>query len=125
MEPIKYKTVGEYFSTLQEDTRPMMEEMRKTIKQAAPKAVEVISYNMPAIKQHSVLVYYAANKEHIGFYPTARPIEVFKKELAGYKTSKGAIQFPLCKPIPKALVKNIVKFRMEQDAEKAKNKKAR
>ena len=123
MDAIKYKTVDEYFTTLPEDVRGMMEEMRKTVKQAAPEAAEVISYNMPAIKQNGVLVYYAANKEHIGFYPTAKPIVVFKNELAAYKTSKGAIQFPIGKPIPKTLVKSIVKYRMKEDAEKVNVKK--
>ena len=77
---------------------------------------------MPAFKFHGVLVYYAAHKQHIGFYPTASPMRVFKKELADYKTSKGAIQFPIEKPIPTALVKKIVKFRMNENLEKERMK---
>jgi uncharacterized protein YdhG (YjbR/CyaY superfamily) len=69
------------------------------------------------------MAYYAANKEHIGFYPTSKPIVAFKEELAAYKTSKGAIQFPLSKPIPKALVKSIVKYRVNEDMERANVKK--
>lgn len=124
MESKKFTTVEEYLASFPEETRAILEELRQTIKQAAPKAVEVISYNMPAFKQNRVLVYYAAAKQHIGFYPTASPIQVFKDELAKYKTSKGAIQFPLDKPIPKALVKKIVKYRVEEDMEKAKKKAA-
>jgi uncharacterized protein YdhG (YjbR/CyaY superfamily) len=71
---IKFRTVDEYFSSLPEHTHLILTKIRTIIKQAAPGAKEVISYNMPAFKQNSVLVYYAANKEHIGFYPTSRPI---------------------------------------------------
>ena len=119
----KFKTVEEYFSTLSPDVRDILEDLRKTIKQAAPKAEEVISYNMPAIKQGKVIVYYAAHKEHIGFYPTSSPMMVFKDQLAEYKTSKGAIQFPIDKPIPKKLVKDIVRYRLTQVQEKEINKK--
>ena len=119
----KFKTVEEYFSTQSPDVRDDLEDLRKTIKQAAPKAEEVISYNMPAIKQGKVIVYYAAHKEHIGFYPTSSPMMVFKDQLAEYKTSKGAIQFPIDKPIPKKLVKDIVRYRLTQVQEKEINKK--
>jgi uncharacterized protein YdhG (YjbR/CyaY superfamily) len=93
--------------------------LRKTIKEAAPQAEELISYNIPAFKQNGVLVYYAAYKNHIGFYPTSSPMKVFKKELANYKTSKGAIQFPIEKAIPKTLVSRIVKYRVKENLEKA------
>ena len=122
---LKFKTIDEYHSVFPEDVRLLLEELRATIKLAAPKAVEVISYNMPAFKQYGVLVYYAANKNHLGFYPTGGPIKVFKEELAAYKTSKGAIQLPLDKKIPKTLVKKIVKLRILEDLEReqAKRKK--
>jgi uncharacterized protein YdhG (YjbR/CyaY superfamily) len=121
MQPsTKFKTVADYFSTLPEPARSRMKILRNAIQQAAPQAEEVISYNMPAFKLNGILVYYAANKEHIGFYPTAAPMVVFKDELAGYKTSKGAVQFPLDKPIPTALVKKIVAFRMQANSTKAK-----
>jgi len=119
----KFKTVEEYFSTLPPDVRDILEDLRKTIKQAAPKAEEEISYNMPAIRQGKVLVYYAAHKGHIGFYPTSSPMVAFKDELAAFKTSKGAIQFPIDKPIPKKLVKDIVKYRLTQVQEKEISKK--
>ena len=87
--------------------------MRALIRAAAPKAEEVISYNMPAFRMKKILVWYAAWKEHIGFYPHSEPMKVFAPELAKFKTSKGAIQFPIDKPIPKALVRKIVKFRIQ------------
>src|SRR5437868_9135359 len=118
----KFKTVDEYFSMFPATTKNILMELRETIRQAAPQAEELISYNIPAFKFHGVLVYYAAYERHIGFYPTASPMRVFKKELADYKTSKGAIQFPIGKPIPTALVKKIVKFRMNENLEKERMK---
>jgi uncharacterized protein YdhG (YjbR/CyaY superfamily) len=115
----KFKTVEEYFTTFPASTQRILEEVRKTIKRAAPDAKEVISYNMPAFKLNGVLVYYAAHKDHIGFYPTASPIMVFKDGLAAYKWSKGAIQFPVDKPIPVDLITRIVQFRVREDMEKA------
>src|ERR1700748_3173486 len=91
----KFKSVDEYFSAFPESTRKILQQIRNTIKKAAPNAEEVISYNMPAFKLKSVLVYYAAYENHIGFYPTASGIENFKKDFANYKWSKGAVQFPL------------------------------
>ena len=117
---VKFITVDEYFSALPTDTRSILDEVRRTIKQAAPQAKELISYSMPAFKLNGVLVYYAAQKNHIGFYPTSTPIEVFKNELAFYKWSKGAIQFPIDKPMPFDLISKIVKFRVQQDMKKSK-----
>ena len=119
---LKFKTVGEYFSALPPETRDILQVVRNAVLQAAPQALEVISYNMPAVKQNGVLVYYAAYKGHIGFYPTSRPVEVCKDELSAYKWSKGAVQFPIGKPIPTDLISRMVKFRVQQDQEKAKKK---
>src|SRR5215472_5696005 len=110
-----FKTVDEYFSGLPKSTRDSMQKLRDVIKQVAPKAEEVISYNMPALKWNGMLVWYAAFKKHIGFYPKASAIAAFKEELKDYKTSKGAIQLPLEKAIPAALVKKIVRFRVEEN----------
>jgi uncharacterized protein YdhG (YjbR/CyaY superfamily) len=120
---IKFKTIDEYHSLFPANVQALLQELRITIRQAAPKAEEVISYNMPAFKLHGVLVYYAAYEKHIGFYPTASPIRVFKDELAGYKTSKGAIQFPIDKRIPKTLIKEIVKYRVKEDLQKMNSKR--
>lgn len=112
---IKFKTTDEYFGAFPAQTRSILQKIRSTLKQAAPQSEEVISYNMPAIKQHRVLVYYAAYTNHIGFYPTALPIQIFENELAPYKRSKGAIQFPIDKPIPFELITKMVKFRLQQE----------
>lgn len=108
--------IDEYISAFPPDIQKILNQLRTAIKKAAPKATEVISYGMPAFKQNKVLVYFAAGKNHIGFYPTPEPIVVFSKELKAYKTSKGAIQFPLDKKIPLALVSKITKFRVKEDA---------
>jgi uncharacterized protein YdhG (YjbR/CyaY superfamily) len=109
-------TVAEYFSALPQETRLVLEKLRKAIRQAAPRAEETISYNIPAFKSNGkMLVWYAAFKKHVGFYPRTSGIAAFKKELAGYKTSKGAIQFPIEKGIPVGLVKEIVKFRLKEN----------
>ena len=119
----KFKTVDEYISAFPPSTQKILKDVRKTIHTAAPQAEDVISYNMPAVKLKSVLVYYAAYEKHIGFYPTASPIEVFKDQLSDYKFSKGAIQFPIDQPMPFDLITKIVKFRMKEVQEKEKAKK--
>ncbi|HKQ87490.1 MAG TPA: DUF1801 domain-containing protein [Candidatus Acidoferrales bacterium] len=112
----KFKSVDEYMAALEKTPRQRLQELRKIIRQAAPRAEEVISYNIPAFKWNgAMLVWYAAFKEHIGFYPKASGIAAFKSELAGYRTSKGAIQFPIRKSVPAALVKKIVKFRIKEN----------
>jgi uncharacterized protein YdhG (YjbR/CyaY superfamily) len=112
---VRFKDIDEYHSSFPADIQEILEQLRQTIEQAAPKATETISYGMPAFRQNKVLVYYAVHKEHIGFYPTPNPIIHFKQELEKYNTSKGAIQFPMDKPLPLALVKRIVKFRVAED----------
>jgi uncharacterized protein YdhG (YjbR/CyaY superfamily) len=127
MEAVKTKpnTVEAYLAALPSDTRDILEEIRAIVKEAAPNAEEVVSYGMPSFRQNGMLVCYAVNKNHIGLYPTPSPIIAFKDELAKYQTSKGAIQFPIEKAIPKGLVKKIVKFKLKENEEKArlKNKK--
>lgn len=125
MEPAKtkFKTVAEYLDAAPDAVRNQLKALHKLIKEAAPQAEEVISYNMPAFKQHGILVYYAANKNHIGFYPTPNPIKIFKDRLANYKTSKSAIQFPLAEPVPEDLIKDIVRFRIKENEEKTMIKK--
>ena len=120
----KFNTVDEYFSALSTKTKAALNELRKTIKEATPEAEEVISYNMPAFKLNGILVYYAAYKNHIGFYPTASGVKVFQEELADYNSSKGAIQFPIDQPLPTDLITRIVKFRVKENLEKEKAKKS-
>ena len=118
----KFKTIDEYIAAQEDDRKSVLRQFRKIIKAAAPKAEEVISYGMPAFKQGSVLVYFSAMKEHYGFYPTSKPIEIFKDKLKPYKTSKGAIQFPADKPIPEKLITEIVKYRLKEVADNEKQK---
>ena len=112
-----------YIARFPKHIQEILQQMRSTIKKAAPKAEEVISYNMPAYKLNKILVYFAAYKNHIGFYPTSSPIKIFKDKLTSYKTSKGAIQFPINNPLPTALITKIVKFRMKENLQKVKTKK--
>lgn len=121
MEATKWATVNEYISKQPSLQKSLLKEMREIIKSVVPKAEEVISYNMPAFKQHYVLVWYAAYKNHIGFYPSSA-IAHFKNELTPYKTSKGAIQFPVDQPLPVSLIKKIVQFKVKEDVERAEAK---
>jgi uncharacterized protein YdhG (YjbR/CyaY superfamily) len=122
---VKFSSIDEYIAAFPELQQQLMARLRQAIKAAAPKATEVISYNMPAFKQHGVLVYFAAYKNHIGFYPTATLIAVFAEKLKPYKTSRGAIRFPLETGIPVKLVQDIVRYRASADAKKAARKKAK
>ncbi len=112
---LKYRDIDEYHASQPAEIRETLETLRQTIKQAAPQATETISYGMPAFRLNKVLVYYAVHKKHIGFYPTPNLINHFRKELENYKTSKGAIQFPIDRPLPFTLIKKIVKFRVAED----------
>jgi uncharacterized protein YdhG (YjbR/CyaY superfamily) len=110
-------TIDEYISAQDETKQAGLQKIRATIKKIIPKATEGISYQMPVFKQDGNLVYFAASKNHYGFYPTAKPIEVFKKQIEekGYTYSKGAIQFPLDKPLPIKLIQDMVKFRVKDN----------
>jgi uncharacterized protein YdhG (YjbR/CyaY superfamily) len=125
MRSVAFKDIDEYITASSEEVQEKLEQIRGTIKKAAPKAEEVISYQMPAFKLHKVLVYFAGFKNHIGFYPTASGIAAFEKDLAPYKWSKGAVQFPLDKPLPIKLITDIVKFRVKEDKVKALSKKTK
>jgi uncharacterized protein YdhG (YjbR/CyaY superfamily) len=111
-----YKDIDDYIKTFPPDTQAILERIRQTIKTAAPGAVETISYQMPAFKLNGKgLVYFAAFKNHIGFYPLPSGITNFEKELSKYARSKGTVQFPLDKTIPYDLVTKIVKFRAAEN----------
>ena len=121
----KASSIAEYFSWQPEAIQAKLQSIRETILSSVPEAKEVISYHMPAIRTSEVLVYYAAAKKHIGFHPHSKPIQVFKKELALYETSKGAIQFPLDEPLPLDLIIDIAQFRNETVNAKASNPKSK
>jgi uncharacterized protein YdhG (YjbR/CyaY superfamily) len=118
----KFETVDAYFASLDTDTKAIATQIRETIKKAAPEAEEVISYQMPAYKYKGMLVYFAAWKSHIGFYPVTTAIKAFDKDLSNYEVSKGTIKFPFSKPIPLDLISRIVKFRIKENEEKEKTK---
>ncbi len=115
-------TINEYIAGFPPDVQAILEKVRATIRQAAPGAEETIKYRMPTFMLHGNLVYFAAFKDHIGFYPVPTGIEKFKKELAAYKMGRGSIQFPLDQPIPYGLISRIVKFRAKENLAKAKVK---
>ena len=120
---IKFKSVEEYISFFPKETQIILNELRKIIRNTAPKAEEKISYNMPAFFQEDVVVYFAAYKNHIGFYPTPSGVKAFQKDISKYKSSKGAIQFPIDKPLPVKLITQIVKFRLQENLNKSKKRK--
>jgi uncharacterized protein YdhG (YjbR/CyaY superfamily) len=115
----KFKTMDEYIASFPKNVQTILQEMRQTIHNSAPQAEETISYSMPAFKQKGVLVWFAAFKNHISFFPTALGVEAFKAELRDYSTSKGTIRFPLDKPIPFDLVKKIVEYRIKENFAKS------
>ena len=111
------KTVDEYFDRLQDPGLSALYKMREAIRSTVPpEAVEFISYGVPAFKLKRVLVWYAAFANHCSLFPTNAVIVAFKDELKDFSTSKGTIHFPLDKPMPVALIKKLVKTRVEQDA---------
>ena len=126
MEQKEIKDIDSYIEGFPEKTQELLRKVRATIKQAAPDAEETVSYQMPAFKLNGNLVYFAAFKNHIGFYPTASGIKAFKEELSVYKGAKGSVQFPLDKPLPLKLVTRTVAFKAKENLEKAaaKRKKA-
>lgn len=119
MLSIKHADVDGYISGFPEDTQRLLSQVRTVVRKAAPKAKEVISYNMPAYKMNGVLVYFAGYARHIGFYPTASGIAAFREALAPYKSARGSVQFPVDKPMPLALIAKIVKYRLTEDERKA------
>jgi uncharacterized protein YdhG (YjbR/CyaY superfamily) len=117
------KDIDEYIRLFPDDIQALLQSLRQTIREAAPDAEETISYQMPAFKQNGMLVYFAAFKKHIGFYPTSSGIEAFREELSAYEGSKGTVRFPIDKPLPLDLVRDIVKFRVRENLEKQRKRR--
>jgi len=113
------KTVDEYLATVSADQRAALEKLRKTIRTAAPRAIECISYQIPTFKQNGMLVSFGAWRDHCSFYPGAKPIEDHKDELKDFELSKGTIRFRPNKPIPASLVRKIVKGRIADNERRA------
>lgn len=120
---IDFTTIPEYIARFPEHVRGILEELRRVIRETAPGAEEAISWGMPTFRLHGNLVYFAAYKHHIGFYPGSSAIDAFREDLPPYKHSKGTVQFPIDKPIPFDLVRKIVRYRVKENSEKGKMKK--
>ena len=118
-----FGSIDEYIPAFPEKIRKTLEELRATIKSAAPDAEEKISYQMPTFALKGNLVHFAAHQNHIGFYPTPSATEKFQKELSIYRGAKGSVQFPLDQPIPFDLIRKIVKFRAMENLERAEAKR--
>ena len=112
------ETIDQYIKQFPNDIQEKLTELRNVILKAAPEATEKISYKMPAFHWKENLIYFAAYKNHIGIYPTSKPIIHFKEELKNYKSSKGAFQIHLNQEIPKDLIEKIVTFRIESIKQK-------
>ncbi|MCJ7520382.1 MAG: DUF1801 domain-containing protein [Anaerolineaceae bacterium] len=114
-----FNSIDEYIAAFPEDIQKILGELRATIKASAPDAGEKISYQMPTFTLKGNLVHFAAYKKHIGFYPTPSGIQAFKHELSVYEGSKGAVRFPIDKPLPLELICKIVKFRVTENLKNA------
>ena len=119
------KDIDEYIAGYPQDVQAILEKIRLTIREAAPEAKEVISYQMPAFHLKGNLVYFAAWKEHIGLYPPLSGDEELKKEIAIYEGPKGNLQFPLDQPIPYDLIRRIVQLRVRENLARAAAKKGK
>jgi uncharacterized protein YdhG (YjbR/CyaY superfamily) len=118
-----FQSIDDYIKIFPKEVRGILTGLRATIRAAAPGAGETISYGIPTFTLDGNLVHFAAYKKHIGFYPTSSGIRAFKKELSPYKTSAGTAQFPIDKPLPLALIRKIVRFRVAENKKYSRIKK--
>lgn len=121
----KPANIDEYIASFDSEIQNLLELFRGTVKQVAPEATETISYGMPAFKQNGMLIWFAAHTNHIGFYPRASAIEKFRKELSDFKSAKGSVQFPMNKPLPVDIIRQIVQFRLMENMQKIVVKKTK
>lgn len=113
-----YKDIDTYIKNFPKDVREQLKILRSLIQVVAPDAEETIKYGIPTFVYHGNLVHFGGYTTHVGFYPGATAIKIFKEELSKYKTSKGAVQFPLGSPLPKMLIQKIVKYRVKENSSK-------
>ena len=111
-------SIDDYINRFPKPTADLLSQIRSTVRKAAPKATEKISYGIPTFDYNGNLVHFAAFKNHIGFFPAPSAIQTFATELKSYKTSKGTVQFPLTDTLPLKLIQRIVKFRLKENAQK-------
>jgi uncharacterized protein YdhG (YjbR/CyaY superfamily) len=122
-QPTTPQTIDDYIAGFPAEVQAILQQVRATIREAAPDAVETINYQMPTFKLHGNLVHFGAFKHHIGFYPTPSGTDHFREQLAAYKHAKGSIQFPLDQPIPHDLIREIVQYRVQENEAKALTKR--
>ena len=115
---MKPKDVDSYIASFPKDVQALLKKVRRTIRAAAPKADEVISYNIPAYRQSGMLVYFAGFKNHIGLYPPVRGNAALEKAVAKYAGPKGNLKFPYDEPLPLALITRIVRYKVKQNKSK-------
>lgn len=119
---VTFDSIDDYISGCDSEVQEILKKLREVIKEAAPEAAEKISYQMPTFALYGNLVHFAACKNHIGFYPTPSGINAYREELSEYKGTKGAIQFPIGKPLPYELISKIVKFRVKENIKRYEEK---
>ena len=119
---VKFNSIDEYIGLFPSEVQDILITLRKVIKETAPEATEKISYQMPTFAMQGNLVHFAAFKKHIGFYPAPSGVAAFTDKLVEYKTSKGAIQFPIDKPLPYELIREIVRYRVDENRKRAEDK---
>lgn len=117
---IKPFSIDEFISGFPPETIARLEKIRQIIRKAAPKATECINYGIPTFQLNGNLVHFSGYKNHIGFYPGSKVIASFKKEISMYKNAKGSVQFPLDKPMPTKLIKEMVIFAVKEHLKKTK-----
>lgn len=110
-------TVADYIADAPKDAQKKLREMRACVRQAAPGALEELKWGMPAYSYRKILVMFGGFKRHLGFYPTATVTRAFAKELAKFAGAKGSVQFPLDQPLPLALIRRMVAFRVKESVE--------
>ncbi len=120
-----FTSINEYIATFPQEIQRILQQLRATIRAAAPEAEEKISYQIPTFALQGNLVHFAAWKTHIGFYPGPSGIKAFAQELTPYESAKGSIKFPLANPLPLELIGNIVKFRVVENLKLAETKAAK
>jgi uncharacterized protein YdhG (YjbR/CyaY superfamily) len=125
MSRTRPETVDDYIARFTPNVQTVLRKIRSTVRRAAPKAREVISYSMPALKQNGILIFFAAFKSHIGFYPPIKGDRTLEKAAARYAGEKGNLRFPYAEPIPYALIAALTKLRAAQDAAKAVSRRPR
>jgi uncharacterized protein YdhG (YjbR/CyaY superfamily) len=118
LKKAKPKTIDEYLAAAPPETRSKLRQIRACIRKAAPGATESLKWSMPAFSDRRILVMFAAFKHHVSLFPTSSPMKAFAKDLAGFKTGRGSIQFPLEKPLPLPLIRRITAFRVRESKEK-------